>query len=76
MMEFTLNNEKDVENALSYLDSEERIIAEINSDVLGYCVVDLFYESDRDIYTIFDKCDIEFTDVNELEDYIIRYYHL
>lgn len=76
MLQFQVNSEKSLVHALSNLDSEEFIMIEIDNE-MGYHIIDLYYEPKTDNYSMFDNCEINFgSNLSEMEDYIIRYYHL
>ena len=76
MLQFKVNNQNDLVNALSYLDSENFVMIEIDNE-FGYFIIDLYYEIDNDCFSMFDNCLVQFdNDLSEMEDYITRYYHL
>ena len=76
MLQFKVNNQNDLVNALSYLDSENFVMIEIDNE-FGYFIIDLYYETDNDCFSMFDNCLVQFdNDLSEMEDYITRYYHL
>ena len=73
MMTVKVNNQNELVNVLSMLDCEEFIVVEIDNE-RGYFLFDLYYESDRDIYSMFDKCEEEFESLDDMERHIIREY--
>ena len=73
MMSVKVNNQNELVNVLSMLDCEEFIIIEIDNE-RGYFIMDLYYDSTTDKFSYFDKCDIEFENLDEMEKFLIREY--
>ena len=40
----------------------------------GYFIMDLYYDSTTDKFSYFDKCDIEFESLDDMERHLIREY--
>ena len=68
-----INNQNELVNVLSMLDSEEFIIVSFDNN-RGYSVMDLYYDTTTDKFSMFDKCDIEFENLDEMERYLVREY--
>ena len=73
MLTVKINNQEELVNVLSMLDSEEFILAEIDNN-RGYAIFDLYYDSETDKFSLFDKCDIEFESLDDMERHLIREY--
>ena len=73
MMSVKVNNQEELVNVLSMLDCEEFIMIEIDNE-RGYSVMDLYYDSTTDKFSMFDKCDIEFESLDDMERHLIREY--
>lgn len=73
MMSVKVNNQEELVNVLSMLDCEEFIMIEIDNE-RGYSVMDLYYDRTTDKFSMFDKCDIEFESLDDMERHIIREY--
>ena len=73
MMSVKVNNQEELVNVLSMLDCEEFIMIEIDNE-RGYFIMDLYYDSTTDKFSMFDKCDIEFESLDEMERHLIREY--
>ena len=73
MMEVKINNQEELVNVLSMLDSEEFILAEIDNN-RGYAIFDLYYDSETDQFSMFDKCEEVFESLDDMERHIIREY--
>ena len=72
-MTVKINNQEELVNVLSMLNSEEFIIVSFDNE-RGYSVMDLYYDSITDVYSMFDKCDIEFESLDDMERHLIREY--
>lgn len=68
-----INNQEELVNVLSMLDCEEFIIVSFDNE-RGYSIMDLYYDSITDVYSMFDKCDIEFESLDDMEKFLIREY--
>ena len=73
MMSVKVNNQNELVNVLSMLDCEEFIVVEIDNK-RGYFLFDLYYDSTTDKFSMFDKCDIEFDSLDDMERHLIREY--
>ena len=73
MLQFKVNNQEELVNVLSMLDCEEFIMIEIDNE-RGYFIMDLYYDSTTDKFSMFDKCDIEFESLDDMERHLIREY--
>lgn len=73
MMSVKVNNQEELVNVLSMLDCEEFIMIEIDNE-RGYFIMDLYYDSTTDKFSMFDKCDIEFESLDDMERHLIREY--
>ena len=73
MMSVKVNNQEELVNVLSMLDCEEFIMIEIDNE-RGYFIMDLYYDSTTDKFSYFDKCDIEFESLDDMERHLIREY--
>ena len=73
MMSVKVNNQNELVNVLSMLDCEEFIMIEIDNEK-GYFIMDLYYDSTTDKFSYFDKCDIEFESLDDMERHLIREY--
>mgnify|MGYP003414434618 CR=1 FL=1 len=73
MMSVKVNNQNELVNVLSMLDCEEFIMIEIDNEK-GYFIMDLYYDSTTDKFSMFDKCDIEFESLDDMERHLIREY--
>ena len=73
MMSVKVNNQNELVNVLSMLDCEEFIMIEIDNE-RGYFIMDLYYDSTTDKFSMFDKCDIEFESLDDMERHLIREY--
>ena len=73
MMSVKVNNQNELINVLSMLDMEEFIMIEIDNE-RGYSVMDLYYDSTTDKFSMFDKCEEEFESLDDMERHIIREY--
>ena len=72
-MTVKINNQEELVKVLSMLDCEEFIIVSFDNN-RGYSVMDLYYDRETDVYAMFDKCDIEFESLDDMERYLIREY--
>lgn len=68
-----INNQEELVNVLSMLDMEEFIIVSFDNEK-GFSVMDLYYDSTTDKFSMFDKCDIEFESLDDMERHLIREY--
>ena len=73
MMSVKVNNQNELVNVLSMLDCEEFIMIEIDNE-RGYFIMDLYYDSTTDKFSMFDKCEEEFESLDDMERHIIREY--
>ena len=73
MKQFKVNNQNELVEVLSVLDIEEFIMIEIDNE-RGYSIMDLYYDTITDKFSMFDKCDIEFENLDEMESYLVREY--
>ena len=73
MLQFKVNNQEVLVNVLSMLDCEEFIMIEIDNE-RGYFIMDLYYDSTTDKFSMFDKCEEEFESLDDMERHIIREY--
>ena len=73
MMSVKVNNQNELVNVLSMLDCEEFIIVSFDNN-RGYSVMDLYYDRETDKFSMFDKCDIEFESLDDMERHLIREY--
>ena len=73
MMSVKVNNQEELVEVLSMLDCEEFIMIEIDNE-RGYSVMDLYYDSTTDKFSMFDKCEEEFESLDDMERHIIREY--
>ena len=73
MMSVKVNNQNELVNVLSMLDCEEFIMIEIDNE-RGYFIMDLYYDRTTDKFSMFDKCDIEFESLDDMERHLIREY--
>ena len=64
-----IDNWKDLIEVLDSLDMEEYIKIYIDNTE-----IDLFYDKENDKYSMFDKCEVEFKDIDEMETYIQWWY--
>ena len=64
-----VNDYKDLVDVLSSLDCEEYIQIQIGTNE-----IELFYDSTTDKFTMFDKCDIDFDTLDEMESYLQFWY--
>ena len=68
-----INNQEELVEVLSMLDCEEFIMIEIDNE-RGYFIMDLYYDSTTDKFSMFDKCEEEFESLDDMERHIIREY--
>lgn len=73
MMTKKVNNREELIDVLSYLDCEEFIMIEIDNE-RGYSIMDLYYDSITDVYSMFDKCEEVFESLDDMERHLIREY--
>ena len=73
MLQFKVNNQEELVNVLSMLDCEEFIMIEIDNE-RGYFIMDLYYDSITDVYSMFDKCEEVFESLDDMEQHLIREY--
>lgn len=73
MMSVKVNNQEELVEVLSMLDCEEFIMIEIDNE-RGYSIMDLYYDSTTDKFSMFDKCEEEFESLDDMERHIIREY--
>ena len=66
-----VNNINDLIEVLSNLDCME-----YEQIKIGKHTIDLFYDTDTDLVTMFDKCELTFDSLDELESYMIHEYQL
>ena len=73
MMSVKVNNQEELVNVLSMLDCEEFIMIEIDNE-RGYSIMDLYYDSTTDKFSMFDKCEEVFESLDDMERHLIREY--
>lgn len=73
MKQFKVNNQNELVEVLSVLDCEEFIMIEIDNE-RGYSIMDLYYDSETDKFSMFDKCEEVFESLDDMERHLIREY--
>ena len=72
-MTVKINNQEELVNVLSMLNSEEFIIVSFDNE-RGFSVMDLYYDSETDVYSMFDKCEEVFESLDDMKQHLIREY--
>ena len=72
-MTIKINNQEELVKVLSMLDCEEFIIVSFDNN-RGYSVMDLYYDRETDVYSMFDKCEEVFESLDDMERHLIREY--
>ena len=73
MLTVKINNQNELVEVLSVLDCEEFIMIEIDNE-RGYSIMDLYYDSETDKFSMFDKCEEVFESLDDMERHLIREY--
>ena len=68
-----INNQEELVEVLSMLDMEEFIIVSFDNEK-GFSVMDLYYDSETDKFSMFDKCEEVFESLDDMERHLIREY--
>lgn len=68
-----INNKEELVKVLSMLKMEEFIIVSFDNEK-GYSVMDLYYDSETDVYSMFDKCEEVFESLDDMKRHLIREY--
>ena len=66
-----VNNRNELVQILSNLDIELYIDIKIQNST-----IDLFYDTEIDKFVMFDKCDLYFDTLDDMESYIVEEYQL